>query len=61
MAVLETVDAAAWHGLREFAAERGVWLRPFQRFVYTMPPLIISDAELRTVCSVMKAWFTRPQ
>ncbi len=58
MAVLETVDSAAWHGLREFAAARGVWLRPFGRFVYTMPPLVVTDDELRVVCSVMKAWFT---
>ena len=57
MAVLETVDDRAWHGLREFAAERGVWLRPFQRYVYTMPPLVITNDDLRTVCGVMKAWF----
>jgi len=57
MAVLETRTPEAWHGLREFAAERGVWLRPFQRYVYTMPPLIISNDELRAVCAVIKAWF----
>jgi len=26
--------------------ERGVWLRPFGRLVYTMPPYVIGDAEL---------------
>ncbi len=61
MAVLETVDSKAWHGLREFAVERGVWLRPFARFVYTMPPLTISNDDLRTVCRVMKAWFAAAQ
>lgn len=27
--------------------EQGVWIRPFGRLVYTMPPLIISDRELK--------------
>jgi adenosylmethionine-8-amino-7-oxononanoate aminotransferase len=59
MAVLETVDDRAWHGLREWAAGQGVWLRPFQRYVYTMPPLVITDEDLRRVCRAMKGWFLR--
>ncbi|MDR0510887.1 MAG: adenosylmethionine--8-amino-7-oxononanoate transaminase [Rikenellaceae bacterium] len=37
---------------REFV-ERGVWVRPFGRLVYVMPPYIISPSELRTLCRAM--------
>lgn len=33
--------------------ERGVWIRPFGRLVYTMPPYIISSQELSRVTSAM--------
>jgi adenosylmethionine-8-amino-7-oxononanoate aminotransferase len=55
--VIETVGENAHKGIQEFAAARGVWLRPFLNVVYTMPPYIISEEELRKVCSVMKAFF----
>ena len=29
---------------------RGVWIRPFGRNVYIMPPYIISDDDQRTLC-----------
>jgi adenosylmethionine-8-amino-7-oxononanoate aminotransferase len=38
--------------------ERGVWVRPFGRLVYLMPPFIISPAELdiltSAVCDVVR-------
>ena len=34
-------------------ARRGVWLRPFGRLCYTMPPSVISDADLKTVARAM--------
>ncbi|MDR2732571.1 MAG: adenosylmethionine--8-amino-7-oxononanoate transaminase [Fibromonadaceae bacterium] len=55
--VIETQNEEAHKGIQEFAASRGVWLRPFLRVVYTMPPYIISESELRKVCSVMKDYF----
>ncbi|MDE7335625.1 MAG: adenosylmethionine--8-amino-7-oxononanoate transaminase [Muribaculaceae bacterium] len=33
--------------------ERGIWVRPFGRNVYVMPPYIISDSELETLCTQM--------
>lgn len=33
--------------------DRGVWVRPFGRLVYVMPPYIITDAELTTLCRAM--------
>ena len=37
------------------AVERGVWLRPFRDLVYAMPPYVIGDADLATVCAAVVA------
>jgi adenosylmethionine-8-amino-7-oxononanoate aminotransferase len=29
--------------------ERGIWVRPFGKNVYVMPPYVISDSDLRTL------------
>jgi len=55
--VIETQTEKIHNGIQEFAASQGVWLRPFLNVVYTMPPYIISEEELRKVCKVMKAYF----
>jgi len=31
--------------------ERGVWVRPFGRLVYLMPPYIVSDEDLERLCA----------
>jgi adenosylmethionine-8-amino-7-oxononanoate aminotransferase len=55
--VIETLNENDLAGIQEFAASRGVWLRPFLNVVYTMPPYIILEDELRKVCGVMKCFF----
>ena len=37
------------------AVESGVWLRPFGRLVYAMPPFICTDAEVATIADAMVA------
>jgi adenosylmethionine-8-amino-7-oxononanoate aminotransferase len=39
----ETIDVAA---IQDEFIQRGLWVRPFGRFIYTMPPFIIGDDEL---------------
>jgi adenosylmethionine-8-amino-7-oxononanoate aminotransferase len=39
----------------ELALDHGVWLRPFGRLVYTMPPYIVSYEDLDTICAAILA------
>ena len=40
---------------RTIALETGVWLRPYDRFVYTMPPFITDDAGIDRIAEAMRA------
>ena len=54
-AVVETterVDVQAWQAL---ALRHEVWLRPFQSFVYLMPPFIIQEPELLRLTQAIRA------
>ncbi|QYK06687.1 adenosylmethionine--8-amino-7-oxononanoate transaminase [Shewanella zhangzhouensis] len=48
--MVQTVDTA--FALKAFA-ERGVWVRPFGRLIYVMPPYCISDDELGMLTHAM--------
>lgn len=58
-AVIEAHSDQALKGVGDFARERGVWLRPIGRWLYTMPAYITSEAELLKITAVMKAWFLK--
>ncbi|MCM1519125.1 MAG: adenosylmethionine--8-amino-7-oxononanoate transaminase [Pseudoflavonifractor sp.] len=46
----EPVDVGAF---QKECVKRGVWIRPFGRLVYIMPPYIISDEDLSTLVTAM--------
>jgi adenosylmethionine---8-amino-7-oxononanoate aminotransferase len=48
-------------GLKSFAAERGVWLRPFEKYMYSMPAYILTHDELKKICQVMQDWIKKIQ
>ncbi|RAP38860.1 adenosylmethionine--8-amino-7-oxononanoate transaminase [Candidatus Marinamargulisbacteria bacterium SCGC AAA071-K20] len=55
--VIEVLDEKDLEGVQAFAMSKGVWLRPFSRYLYTMPPYIVSKEELSKVTSVMISFF----
>lgn len=56
---VEVYDEATLEGFQQFAYERGVFCRPFLRYMYSMVPYIITESELVQIFDVMKAWFQR--
>ena len=57
---VEVTDPAVLEGYQQFAYERGVFSRPFLRYLYAMVPYIITEEELVKVLDTMKAWFALP-
>ena len=58
--------ASAWRsptrlspGYQQFAYQRGVFSRPFLRYLYAMVPYIITEEQLVQVLDTMKAWFAQ--
>ena len=39
--------------LQQELVRRGIWIRPFGKLVYVMPPYIISEQELKTLLEQM--------
>ncbi len=46
----EPVDVAA---IQKQFTDQGVWLRPFGKLIYTMPPYIIEDSDLKTITTAI--------
>ncbi|MGQ7246916.1 adenosylmethionine--8-amino-7-oxononanoate transaminase [Halomonas sp. V046] len=55
--VIEVHDASALKDAAAMARQRGVWLRSFGRWLYTMPAYITRDDEMRQIIDAMKAPF----
>lgn len=51
--VIEMKKAVDMAKIQKQFVEAGVWVRPFGKLVYIMPPFVISEEDLRTLCQVM--------
>ena len=53
--VIETYSPVNMAALQQFFVERGVWIRPFGKLIYLMPPYLISAAELAQLTQAVRA------
>ena len=53
--VIETNEAVPMAATQELLLDRGVWLRPFGRLLYTMPPYVSSAEDLSRITGAMVA------
>lgn len=56
---IEVTDSKVLDGFKKFAYDRGVFSRPFLKYLYAMVPYIINEEELVTILNTMKSWFLR--
>ncbi len=54
IAVLELTNPIAVEATQKRLIECGVWLRPYGKLLYAMPPFIIDKAQLLTLTAAMK-------
>lgn len=53
--VIETHSPVNMAALQQFFVARGVWIRPFGKLIYLMPPYLISAAELAQLTQAVRA------
>lgn len=51
--VVETTEPVPVPLLQAFFVERGVWIRPFGRLIYLMPPYVTQPEDLARLCEVV--------
>ncbi|GGB88374.1 adenosylmethionine-8-amino-7-oxononanoate aminotransferase [Marinobacterium zhoushanense] len=49
--VIELHEAVSLASVQPLFVEQGIWVRPFGKLVYVMPPYVMSNADLDTLCS----------
>ena len=53
VAVIELHDAVDMPIFQSLLIDNGIWVRPFGKLVYIMPPYVITDDELTTLCQAL--------
>ena len=53
VAVIELVTSVDMRVFQSLLIDNGIWVRPFGKLVYIMPPFVITDAELVTLCQAL--------
>lgn len=53
--VIETDEPLPMGDVQDVLLARGVWLRPFGRLLYTMPPYVATDADVAAIADAMVA------
>jgi adenosylmethionine-8-amino-7-oxononanoate aminotransferase len=51
--VIQTTTPVDVPRVTEAALAQGVWLRPFRDLIYTMPPYIATDSDVRAISAAM--------
>ncbi|MGG1355006.1 adenosylmethionine--8-amino-7-oxononanoate transaminase [Psychrobacter pacificensis] len=53
VAVIELDDAVDMPIFQSLLIDHGIWVRPFGKLVYIMPPYVVTDDELTTLCQAL--------
>ena len=54
--VMEMHTPQHMSAVQKFFIDRGVWVRPFGRLIYTMPAYLMSSADIQTITETMHAY-----